>query len=152
MKRLTFILLIILAELAMPQNFDLEQDLYNNYEKFREKTLTHRRFKHSDILPLIKQLENSKDFTVNKVGSSVENRDLFLISIGQGEKKVFLWSQMHGDEPTATAALFDIFNFFSDSSLSDFKKHILSKVTLYFLPMVNPDGAEKFERRNSFAH
>ncbi len=150
MKRLTFIFLIILSESAMPQTFDLEQDLYNNYEKFREKTLTHRRFKHSDILPLIKQLENSKDFTVNKVGSSVEGRDLFLISIGQGEKKVFLWSQMHGDEPTATAALFDIFNFFSDSSYSDFKKHILSKVTLYFLPMVNPDGAEKFERRNFF--
>ena len=134
----------------MPQNFDLEKGLYNNYENFREKTLTHRRFKHSDIFPLIEQLKNSKDFTVNKVGSSVEGRDLFLISIGKGEKNVFLWSQMHGDEPTATAALFDIFNFFADSSYSDFKKHILSQVTLYFLPMVNPDGAQRFERRNFF--
>jgi hypothetical protein len=150
MKILTYIFIIILSELAMPQNFDLEQNLYNDYEKFREKTLTHRKFKHSDILPLIEQLKNNKDFTVNKAGTSFESRDLFLISIGQGEKKVFLWSQMHGDEPTATAALFDIFNFFTDTSYSKIKKHILSKVKLYFLPMVNPDGAERFIRRNYF--
>ncbi len=150
MKRLSLIILIIFSELAMTQNFDFENSLYHNYEKFKEQTLTHRRFKHSDIVPLIEQLKNNKDFTVNKVGSSVEGRDLFLISIGHGEKKIFMWSQMHGDEPTATAALFDIFNFFNDSSYSQIKKHILSKVKLYFLPMVNPDGAERFKRRNLF--
>lgn len=150
MKSLTFIFLLILSELAMAQNFELEKNLYNDYEKFKEKTLTHRRFKYSDILPLVKLLQNNKDFNVSKVGSSVEGRDLFLISIGNGDKKVFLWSQMHGDEPTATAALFDIFNFFSDSSHNEFKEHILSKVKIYFLPMVNPDGAERFQRRNFF--
>lgn len=150
MKRLSLIILIIFSELAMTQNFDFENSLYHTYEKFKEQTLTHRRFKHSDIVPLIEQLKNNKDFTVNKVGSSVEGRDLFLISIGHGKKKIFMWSQMHGDEPTATAALFDIFNFFNDSSYSQIKKHILSKVKLYFLPMVNPDGAERFKRRNLF--
>jgi hypothetical protein len=149
-KRLALIFIIIYSELAMTQNFDLEQNLFLDYEAFKENTLTHRRFKHSDILQLIEQLQNNKDFTVNKVGSSVEERDLFLISLGHGDIKVFLWSQMHGDEPTATAALFDIFNFFKDSSYTDFKKNLLSKVKLYFLPMVNPDGAEKFKRRNFF--
>ena len=150
MKRLALIFIIIFSELAMTQNFDLEQNLYLDYEVFKEKTLTHRRFKHSDILQLIEQLQNNKDFTVNKVGSSVEERDLFLISLGHGDIKVFLWTQMHGDEPTATAALFDIFNFFKDPSYNEFKKDLLSRVKLYFLPMVNPDGAERFKRRNFF--
>jgi hypothetical protein len=150
MKRITFIILLILSELAMPQNFELEKKLYNDYEIFREKTLTHRRFKHSDILPLIEQLKNNKDFNVIKAGASVEGRDIFLISIGHGKTKVFLWSQMHGDEPTATAAIFDIFNFFSDSTYFEFKQNILDKLNIYFLPMVNPDGAEKFQRRNIF--
>jgi hypothetical protein len=31
--------------------------------------------------------------------------------VGNGKKKVLLWTQMHGDEPTATMASFDMFNF-----------------------------------------
>lgn len=150
MQRFNIIIFIILSELIMPQNFEFEQSLYNNYESFKEKSLTEKRFKHSDIVPLIVHLKNNKDFTVNEVGTSVEGRDLFLISVGHGDKKIFLWSQMHGDEPTATAALFDVFNFLSDSSYIEIKKNILSKVKIYFLPMVNPDGAEKFQRRNIF--
>lgn len=148
MQRLIIIIFIILSELIMSQNFEFEQSLYNSYETFKEKSLTNRRFKHSDIIPLIERLKNNKDFSVNKAGTSVEGRDLFLISAGHGKKRIFLWSQMHGDEPTATAALFDIFNFLLDSSYSEIKKSILSKVKIYFLPMVNPDGAEKFQRRN----
>jgi len=58
---------------------------------------------------------------------------------------------MHGDEPTATAALFDIFNFFlTENHYTDFKHYLLDKTTLYFMPMVNPDGAEFFQRRTIF--
>lgn len=150
MKLSLLFLTLIIVDITMAQNFDFEKSLYNNYEHFREKSLTHRRFKHSDILPLINRLKHNKEFSVKKVGKSEEGRELNLISIGQGKKKIFLWSQMHGDEPTATAALFDIFNFFIDSSYSDFKKFLLSETTIYFLPMVNPDGAERFKRRNIF--
>ena len=88
---------------------------------------------------------------MDKVGKSVEGRDIYLISMGSGKTKVFLWSQMHGDEPTATAALFDMFNFFSnESDFADFKKFLLSNLSIYFIPMVNPDGAEEFQRRNIF--
>jgi hypothetical protein len=86
---------------------------------------------------------------VDKVGKSIEGRDIYLISMGSGKTKVFLWSQMHGDEPTATAALFDIFKFFSDEgAFPDLKKFLLSNLSLYIIPMVNPDGAEVFQRRN----
>ncbi len=134
----------------MPQNFNFEQHLYQSYERYKENSLTHRRFKHADILPLIDKLKHHRQFTVKVVGKSVEGRELKLITIGHGKKKIFMWSQMHGDEPTATAALFDIFNFINEPANKDFCKALFDRVTLYFLPMVNPDGAERFKRRNFY--
>jgi hypothetical protein len=150
MKTLLIILSIIISEIIMAQNYDFEQHLYQSYEKYKENSLTHRRFKYSDITPLIDKLKHQKGFTVKVVGKSVERRELKLITIGHGKKKIFMWSQMHGDEPTATAALFDIFNFINDPANKDFCKALFDRVTLYFLPMVNPDGAERFKRRNFY--
>ncbi|MBK7228747.1 MAG: peptidase M14 [Ignavibacteriales bacterium] len=150
MKSLLLILTIIISESIMPQNYDFENHLYQTYEQYKEKSLTHRRFKHLDITPLIKLLKNKNGFTLKIVGKSVEGRDLNLITIGKGKTKIFLWSQMHGDEPTATATLFDIFNFINAIENKDFCDKLFERVTLYFLPMVNPDGAERFKRRNFY--
>ena len=140
---------ILISGNIMAQEKQIAWDLYHSYENFKEKSLTNRRFKHSDIVPLIERLKNNKIFRVDKVGKSVEGRDIYLISMGSGKTKVFLWSQMHGDEPTATAALFDMFNFFNDdNSFSELKKMILTNLSIYIIPMVNPDGAEEFQRRN----
>jgi hypothetical protein len=130
---------------------EFTNQLETTYEIFREKSLRHRRFKHSDIRSLIEKLKDNKLFSVKELGESAQKREIYLVSIGTGKIKVFLWSQMHGDESTATMALFDIFNFFStENRFEDFKESILNKLTIYFLPMVNPDGAEVFERRNAF--
>jgi len=88
-------------------------------------------------------------FRMEKVGESVEGRALNLIRAGNGSFPVLLWSQMHGDEPTATAALFDIFEFLRRHREDPTVRDILSSLTLYFLPMLNPDGAERFQRRNA---
>jgi hypothetical protein len=88
-------------------------------------------------------------FRMEKVGESVEGRALNLIRAGSGSFPVLLWSQMHGDEPTATAALFDIFEFLRRHREDPTVRDILSSLTLYFLPMLNPDGAERFQRRNA---
>jgi hypothetical protein len=134
----------------MAQNFNFEQSLYYNYEFFKEKSLRDRFFKHSDIKELIFNIKKKNVFRIDNIGKSFEGRDIYLLSIGSGKKKIFLWSQMHGDEPTATAALFDIFNFFIDTlHYEETKKFILKNTTLYFMPMVNPDGAEVFSRRNA---
>src|SRR4029450_9413864 len=86
---------------------------------------------------------------VEKVGESVEGRALNLVQAGSGSFPVLLWSQMHGDESTATAALFDIFEFLRRHRQAPTVRGILSSLTLYFLPMLNPDGAERFQRRNA---
>lgn len=134
----------------MSQHYDFEQSLYYNYDLFKEKSLQNRFFRHKDIVKLISNLGEKNLFDINVAGKSFEGREIFLLSIGNGEKKIFLWSQMHGDEPTATMALFDIFNFFSDTmNYRDIKKIILAKTKIYFMPMVNPDGADRFQRRNA---
>ena len=141
----------LITEAVMAQNMDLARNLYDNYEIYREPSLTRRRFKHADILPLINKIERQGIFNVEKAGKSAEGREIFLLSIGRGSSKVFLWSQMHGDEATATMALFDVFNFFhANDDLHEIKKTIFDNLTIYFMPMVNPDGAEVYQRRNIF--
>jgi hypothetical protein len=123
------------------------KELLNTYIQFKEGSLTNRFFKHHHIVALVNKLPDT--FKVTIVGLSVEKRDLHLIEWGSGPIKVFLWSQMHGDEATGTMALFDLINFLQDQSSSEIVKSLNSDCKLYFLPMVNPDGAEKFTRRNS---
>lgn len=143
-----FIFLLLITTISFSQEEDITDHLYDTYEKYKEPSLENRRIKHSQILPLIEKLKTRKRFKVQKVGQSIEGRSINLISIGEGSTSVFLWSQMHGDEPTATQAIFDIFNFFDSPDFSKEKQDILSSCTLHFLPMLNPDGAEVFQRRN----
>ncbi len=152
MKFLNFFSIIIAFLFFSPaaaQPKDLAQELWNSYNEFKEGSITHKRFKHEDIVPLIKGLEQNNNFDVKKVGESIEGRDLFLISVGTGDIDVFLWSQMHGDESTATMALMDIFNFLTSNKFSAEKNELFKKLRLHFLPMLNPDGAQVFQRRNA---
>lgn len=151
MIKLILKLLIMLPMITSAQNVEFLNSLNQQYENYRENSITKRRFKHSDIKQLITSLEDKNNFSVKKAGFSAEKREIYLVSWGKGAAKVFLWSQMHGDEPTATMALFDIFNFLNaDDSFNDFREMIHKKLTLCFMPMVNPDGAEVFQRRNIF--
>lgn len=127
---------------------DITTSLYDTYDQYRETTLDRRRIKQSEILPLIQKYGQTEGFTVSRVGESIEGRELNLISLGRGEVDVFLWSQMHGDEPTATQAIFDILNFFNGEAFPEEKEAILDRLRIHFLPMLNPDGAEIFHRRN----
>ncbi|MCM8567888.1 M14 family metallopeptidase [Gramella jeungdoensis] len=131
------------------QTFDFAKRIADSYEKFRNENINTRRFKHSDLLPLIEKFKERPGFEFNKVGESIEGRSLNLISLGNGETDVFLWSQMHGDESTATMAILDILNFFDSKEFENEKDVILKNLRIHFLPMLNPDGAEVFTRRNA---
>lgn len=129
-------------------DFEFATALYYNYFNYKENLLTTRRIKYSDISKLITRLDD-KIFHVSKQGESYSGRDINLITTGRGGKRIFMWSQMHGDESTATMAFFDIFNFLSGSDGFDsVRQKIFNNASLYFLPMVNPDGAENFRRGN----
>ncbi len=123
-------------------------EVYENiYNEVKDSNVKNRRFKHKDVLEKLENLPNT--FKQKQVGVSVEGRSIHLVSWGNGPVSVFLWSQMHGDEPTATAAIFDIFNALQNPKLKDEIDSFKDKITLHFIPMLNPDGADAFRRRNS---
>ncbi|MGB5315475.1 MAG: M14 family zinc carboxypeptidase, partial [Robiginitalea sp.] len=144
------ILLALMMSLTLQgQTVDFTSNLYETYDSYKEKSLDKRRIKHGDIQPLIDAKALGAGFEVHTVGRSIEGRPLRLISIGKGDTDVFLWSQMHGNEPTATQAIFDILNFLASADQGTEKRAILESVRLHFLPMLNPDGAEVFARQNA---
>jgi len=88
-------------------------------------------------------------FAMEKIGESLEGRAINYLKVGSGPFDVMLWSQMHGDEATATSAIFDLFEYFKRHRQDPAVALILSRLSLHFVPMLNPDGAERFERRNA---
>lgn len=142
-------ILLFFTQSVSGQSFP--ESLYRAYNSYKEQSIQKRRFTYSDIEPLIKQLSADPRFEVKQVGQSIEGHPINLVRIGNGETNVLFWSQMHGDESTATMALFDLFNFFrqNDDSFTEKKQQLLEEVSLYFIPMLNPDGAGRFTRRNA---
>ena len=103
-----------------------------------EKQLSGRYITYNMIAPL---LENYQFTEIIPLGTSVKGTPINLYRIGKGSKKVLLWSQMHGNESTTTKALFDVLNRLKTASF-------VSELSLYCIPMLNPDGAEQFTRVN----
>ncbi len=60
-----------------------------------------------DVERILKKLADSSAgrLKIEKLAESIEGRPIYLATIGTGPRRVLLWSQMHGDEPTHTAVL-----------------------------------------------
>ena len=121
----------------------------HSYNSFITKEINDRYFKHADLLELLESLRSNLQFEIREVGQSFQSRSIKLITYGEGPVKIFLWSQMHGNEATATMALLDLLSFLGDENQDEVRNIILHNCTLYILPMLNPDGAEVFNRRNA---
>lgn len=80
-------------------------------------------------------------------GASVLECPIKSITLGRGQKKVLMWSQMHGNESTTTKAVLDLINFLGSASHS--AHMILDTCTIVILPMLNPDGAAAYTRVNA---
>ena len=107
--------------------------------------------RHADVEGRLKEIQrNTPDlFSIEQIGRSVEGRSINHVWFGRGPFHVLLWSQMHGDEPTATAALFDLFEHVRRHRAEPVVERILGALTIHAVPMLNPDGAERYQRRNA---
>ncbi len=125
----------------------------NSREFAREWTEEHvtridpSRVRHENLKKYLTDLRG-EGLSVAEVGRSIAGREIFQIQFGRGPMRVFLWSQMHGDEPTATSALIDLFSYLQRHRQSAWVSILEEKLTLRAVPMLNPDGAELFQRRN----
>jgi len=122
-------------------------EIMNWYQGHFENRLIGRYITLDIIKPVLECLDDSVEVSI--AGYSENDREIPLLKIGTGNKKVLAWSQMHGNESTTTKALFDLLKFLTVSS--DYKNQVdefLANHALYILPILNPDGAFLYTRNN----
>lgn len=135
----------------MPNNPSLFQ-LLNEY---RVRGIDHLQLKPEHIESKIQALQTQPRVKHRVIGKSFLNRDISCFTLGFGPRVITMWSQMHGDESTASAAVLDFINvLLSSKQASEIKLHSSSVLfqeweetfTIHIVPMLNPDGA-KFNKR-----
>ena len=112
---------------------------------YKQENLFGRYITLSHIEPIL--LNNFNILNVSVVGKSVLENPIYKYQIGIGKIKVYLWSQMHGNESTTTKAAFDFCNFLESDH--KFAQHLKANCTFCVIPMLNPDGAAAYTRENA---
>lgn len=117
----------------------------NFYTDYKEKTISGRYITNTDLEVILDQL--NPNFEIKILGQSVQERPIYSIKFGTGSTRIFMWSQMHGNESTTTKALFDFLNFLG--SKEPLAKRLATSCTFFMIPIVNPDGAVAYTRVNA---
>lgn len=127
------------------------RSLFQSYAGFRLDHLSPASCVHAQLCRELDRLVKSGNglLSLREIGRSIEERSINLVTAGTGPQKILLWSQMHGDESTATLGLLDMFHFFIGSHRPPWVAKMLKALTIYCIPMVNPDGAERRKRHNA---
>jgi hypothetical protein len=101
---------------------------------------------YQEMSVFLNKIKN-KQIEVIDAGTSFEGRQLFLVHIEPAGKgpftRIFFFGQQHGNEPAGKDALIYLVKEIAEKSLI-----IPDNVDLWVMPMVNPDGAERDQRRN----
>lgn len=115
------------------------------FSQNKELSIEGRYLTLDHIQPLLDKLNTNNQ--VKKIGESVLGAPIYSYEIGTGDTRIYLWSQMHGNESTTTKALFDFINVLNNGS--EFAKQMLETFTFYSIPILNPDGAKLYTRENA---
>jgi hypothetical protein len=116
-------------------------DYIELHKQYKENSLFGRYITLQDIEPILNK------YYIELVGQSVLGKPIYQYLIGSGKTRVFMWSQMHGNESTTTKAVFDFINLLhSDEKIGI---ELRKQFTFCILPMLNPDGAEIYTRENA---
>jgi len=140
----TLLMVVLYSAMAIAQT---PRQLAEIWDKEHISRMFPSDVRHKDVLVYLEELKKL-GLRVDAVGASNANREIYQVEFGAGPTKVFMWSQMHGDEPTATSALIDMLAYFQKNRELEWVKRISETMTIRAVPMLNPDGAEAFQRRN----
>ncbi|MCC8169844.1 MAG: M14 family metallocarboxypeptidase [Oscillospiraceae bacterium] len=93
----------------------------------------------NDIRKLTEKFNGVESFSI---GKSLMDKDILCIKIGEGERKLFLSGAYHGLEYLTSAFLMRFAERYIKNIDEPRMKKLYQKVTLYIVPMVNPDGVD----------
>jgi hypothetical protein len=120
------------------------------HDGFRVPAFDSRKFTHADLWQVLGPIvDEAGDLSRHTIGNSAEGRPLYAIRFGHGSVRVLLWSQMHGDESTHTMGLADLFAYLAREADGGRARLLHERLTVVAIPMLNPDGAERFRRVNA---
>lgn len=117
--------------------------------RYRVEAIDSRRFTHAEFWRAVRPATAGDALRVETIGRSIHGREIRSVTFGQGGTTVLLWSQMHGNESTATMALADIFAFLAAREPHPLRDRLGRALTVVFVPMLNPDGGDLFRRENA---
>jgi uncharacterized membrane protein len=117
-------------------------------ERYRVAALSDRKAGPDPYWAALAPSLRSPDLRVDTIGRSALGRPLRSVTFGRGPTTVLLWSQMHGDESTASMSLADLLRFFAEGGNDPLRQRISRSLTVVMVPMLNPDGAERWQREN----
>jgi hypothetical protein len=146
-KLRTALLALLFIIPGLPARAQTPRELFDAWRRERVTTKDPALLRHADLQKHLNALKAS-GVSVREVGRSVAGREIYELEFGRGPLKVFMWSQMHGDEPTATTALIDLFSHLHAHRAEGWARLVADKITVRAVPMLNPDGAELYTRRN----
>lgn len=139
---------ILPAASVTAQSTALLKRMAERHDRIRVEGLEERRYLPEQINAALLALDSLSGFAVGEAGRSIEGRPIYSVRWGHGPVRILMWTQMHGDEPTATMALLDLFEALHQPGIFPESRQWADKVTLHVLPLLNPDGAYRYQRRN----
>ena len=146
--KIAFLVLSVLITISMNIFAQTPKEFAEAWDKEHISKIFPSNVRHTDVKKYLEEMKRL-GIKVSDVGRSYAGREIYQMEWGKGATKVFMWSQMHGDEPTATSALFDMFAFLQKNREKlEWVKKLENSMTIRAVPMLNPDGAELFQRRN----
>jgi len=96
---------------------------------------------------------------VERIGTSLEERPIHLVEVGEGPVELWIVGRQHGDEPTGAEAILLAIEALADpdtrlpdhappvaKALQEHREQLLDRVTFLFVPVGNPDGAAAYQR------
>jgi hypothetical protein len=131
--------------------FPLADYIFSVYHRYRLADITPLNCTHAVITAALDRVieRSSGALKCSLAGQSIEGRAVAQVEFGHGPKRILLWTQMHGDESTATLAVLDLLNVIVAECGSAWLEALRSQITVRCIPMLNPDGAERFQRQNA---
>lgn len=106
-------------------------------------------FSYSEAENDITRLKKLYPFlTVTEVGKSIEGRDMYMVKVGKGSRRVQWNASFHGNEWITSGILLALLEehlwHLSNSNSPEHRERLRSynETSLYVIPMVNPDGVE----------
>ncbi|PAQ13833.1 hypothetical protein CD798_13485 [Bacillaceae bacterium SAOS 7] len=86
------------------------------------------------------------------IGKSVDGRNLYALKLGKGREEVFINASHHAREHITTNVTMEMIDQYAYAYETNKKidgyavKNLLDQVSIYFVPMVNPDGVSLVQK------